>query len=235
MLAYMIPSLLILSGTILLVLLAWGSFCVCSGLYIKTYCRGNTSEKKLALTFDDGPHATITLEVLDILKAHHIKAGFFLIGENIERNEDIVRRIPQEGHILGNHSYSHSNYFGFRGTKCVTADLRKNEALIEGISGKKPGLFRPPFGVTNPNIARAARLLDYRVVGWDIRSLDTVSRHNDRTIKRVIKRLKPGAMILFHDNHERIVPILEGVIKKAIEEEYEFVSPDVLLNLKAYK
>ncbi len=235
MLVYMIPSLLIIISLLLISILAWGSFNICAGLYIRAHCRANTSKKKLALTFDDGPHATITPKVLDMLKAHHIKAGFFLIGENIEQNEEIARQISEEGHILGSHSYSHANNFGFWGSRKITADLRKNESLIERISGKKTRLFRPPFGVTNPNIAKAARLLEYSVIGWSIRSLDTVNKSNNRIINRVVKRLKPGGVILFHDNHERIIPILEEVIKKATDEGYEFVSPDVLLNIKAYR
>jgi len=175
------------------------------------------------------------MKSLDILKTHNIKAGFFLIGQNIEKNREIVIRTLGEGHIVGSHSWSHRRSFGFRSSRKVLEDLRKNELLIENTCGKKVNLFRPPFGVTNPNIAKAARLLDYTVIGWSIRSLDTIGNSNEKTIRRVIRRLKPGSVILFHDNHEGIAPILEAVITKAVEEGYEFVSPEVLLNIKAYK
>ncbi|MCK4569166.1 MAG: polysaccharide deacetylase family protein [Bacteroidales bacterium] len=258
MLAYKNVVLLLLACSLIIILLAWafaflniwlvlalilldigcligGSFYVCSGLYLHAHCKGDTDKKQIAITFDDGPHADITPKVLDILKLHDIKAGFFLIGKNTEKNPEIVKRMLDEGHLIGNHSWSHSNFFGFWCTKKVVASLRKNEDFIEGISGKRTNLFRPPFGVTNPNIARAARLLDYAVTGWSIRSLDTMGKSNEKIIIRVVKRLKPGSVILFHDNHEGIIPILESVIKIAVAEGYTFISPDKLLNIEAYK
>jgi peptidoglycan/xylan/chitin deacetylase (PgdA/CDA1 family) len=258
MLAYRKIFLLILILSVLILGLAWGfsflntwlilllilaniavllagSFYICSGLYIQALCSGNADTKKVSITFDDGPDKIITPRVLDLLKQYDIKAGFFLVGENIVGNEEIVNRMINEGHIIGNHSYSHKKYFGFLSTRKVKDDLQKNETLIERVTGKKVTLFRPPFGVSNPNIARAARLLDYTVLGWSIRSFDTVCRNNDKTIKRVFMRLKPGGVILFHDNHERIIPILEEVINRTMEDGYDFVSPDVLLNLKTYR
>jgi peptidoglycan/xylan/chitin deacetylase (PgdA/CDA1 family) len=258
MLAYRKIFLLILIFSVLIIVLAWefsflntwlilllilvniivllaGSFCVCSGLYIQALCSGSADTKKVSITFDDGPDKIITPQVLDLLKQHDIKAGFFLVGKNIEGNEEIVKRMINEGHIIGNHSYSHKKYFGFLGTGKVKEDLQKNEALIERVTGKRVAFFRPPFGVSNPNIARAARLLDYTVLGWSIRSFDTVSRNNDKTIKRVFRRLKPGGMILFHDNNERILPILKTLIEKISLSGYEIVSPEELLNIKAYK
>jgi len=235
MLVYLIPALLTISGLVLIILLAWGSFHICSGLYIKAICRSNSNQKKITLTFDDGPHSQFTPAVLDLLKENNISAGFFLIGQQAEKNEDIVKRISEEGHLIGNHSYSHAKYFGFWGKNRLVADLRKNEALIERISGKKVNLFRPPYGVTNPNIAKAAQLLEYTVVGWSIRSLDSMGKQKEKIIKRVSKRLKPGSVILFHDNHKTILPVLKEVISIAKTEGYTFVSPDELLNIKAYK
>jgi peptidoglycan/xylan/chitin deacetylase (PgdA/CDA1 family) len=107
--------------------------------------------------------------------------------------------------------------------------------LIERVTGKKVALFRPPFGVSNPNIAKAARLLDYKVIGWSIRSFDTVYQHNDRMLKRIIKHLKPGRVILLHDRNERILPLLQTLIEKAELSGYKFVRPDALLHVKAYK
>jgi len=258
MLTYKHVVLILLVGSVIIISLVWllaflsvwivlalillnlavlfgGSLCVCSGLYLHAHCKGADDKKQITITFDDGPNTDVTPGVLDILKTHNIKAGFFLIGQNIEKNREIVIRTLGEGHIVGSHSWSHRRSFGFRSSRKVLEDLRKNELLIENTCGKKVNLFRPPFGVTNPNIAKAARLLDYTVIGWSIRSLDTIGNSNEKTIRRVIRRLKPGSVILFHDNHEGIAPILEAVITKAVEEGYEFVSPEVLLNIKAYK
>lgn len=235
MLAHQVPALLLMFASVVILVLAWGSFRICSGIYVKALCRAKTNKKILAITFDDGPHPVYTPMVLDLLKANKIKAGFFLLGSNISENRELVKRIFDEGHLIGNHSFAHTNNYGFLGTKKVVADLTKNETLIADIIGHKTGLFRPPFGVNNPNIAKAARLLDYTVIGWSIRSLDTVSKKPETTIKRILRRLKPGRVILLHDKHERIIPILEAVIQKATESGYEFVSPDKLLNINAYK
>jgi peptidoglycan/xylan/chitin deacetylase (PgdA/CDA1 family) len=221
--------LLILANVLLLLA---GSFCICCGLYIQSLCSGNKSAKNIALSFDDGPHPEYTPRVLALLKEHEIKACFFLIGKNIEGNESIVKQIIEDGHSIGSHSYSHVNHFGFFSTKKLLGDLQKNEQILENISGKKVKLFRPPFGVTNPNIASAARFLDYTVIGWSIRSFDTRVTDPIKTIKRISKRLKAGKLILLHDNHERIIPILEGVIKEADSKGYSIVSVETLLGLK---
>lgn len=216
-------------------LLAGGSFYICSDLYLKAHCTGQTTKHELALTFDDGPHPENTLKVIDILKKHDIRACFFLTGKSIQGNEHIIKRMLDDGHIIGNHSFSHKNTFGFLPTRAVIRDLQKNEDLIKDITGKECALFRPPMGISNPHIAKAVRSLKYKVVGWNIRSFDTLHKNPKRTIKRVEKRLKPGGLILLHDNRENIVPVLEGVIRIAVEKGYTFVSPDTLLELKAYK
>jgi len=235
MLGIPLLSLIFILGIVVVALLAWGSFNICSGMYIKALCRGSRNEKKIALSFDDGPHSEITPQVLELLRNYDIKAGFFLVGNQLEANKELLKTILDEGHIVGNHSYSHKNSYGFFGSQKVLKDLQNTEALIFHASGKRTRLFRPPFGVSNPNIAWAARKLDYIIVGWSIRSLDTMGRRKEKTIKRVNSRLKAGSLILFHDTHPDIIPILEAVIKHAVEKGYEFVSPDVLLNIEPYK
>jgi len=235
MLSLPVLTLLIVLGVVVFAILAWGSFNICSGLYIKTYCRAAGTDKIISLSFDDGPHSQYTADVLDLLKEHNIKAGFFLVGKKLEQHADLLKQIISDGHIVGNHSYSHSNKYGFKKSKVVVSDLQQTEEIIFHACGKRVKLFRPPFGVSNPNIAAAARKLDYSVVGWSIRSLDTMGKSKEKTIKRVIRRLKPGSLILFHDTHKDIVPILEKVIEEASKQGYSFVSPDVLLKLNAYK
>ena len=235
MLGIPLLSLIFILGIVVVALLAWGSFNICSGLYIKARCHGNRNENKIALSFDDGPRKEITPRVLEVLKKHGIKAGFFLVGKRVEENKELLTAILGDGHIVGNHSYSHKNTYGFFGSHKVLKDLQNTEAVIYRESGKRIRLFRPPFGVSNPNIAWAARKLDYVVVGWSIRSLDTMRKDRQKTINRVNRRLKAGSLILFHDTHEDIIPILEAVIQSARENGLEFVSPDVLLNTEPYK
>ncbi|MEN8225159.1 MAG: polysaccharide deacetylase family protein [Bacteroidota bacterium] len=229
------PWLVFLLILVNLGMLIYGSFYVCSGLYLNVKCGGNKGQKSISITFDDGPDPLITPRVLDLLEEYELKATFFLIGKNIPGNEHLVKRMLDEGHIIGNHSYSHSNYFGFLRSEKVIKDLKKNELLIETICKKKTNLFRPPFGVTNPNIAKAVRSLDYTAIGWNIRSLDGIKKNSAKTTKRVMKRLKPGGIILFHDNHAGIFTILEQLIEKTQKEGYSIVSLDEILNLKTYK
>jgi peptidoglycan/xylan/chitin deacetylase (PgdA/CDA1 family) len=228
---WLVSVLLLLNAA----LLATGSFLVCSGLYVHALCSAVTDERKLAITFDDGPHPLFTPRVLDLLKERGVKAGFFVIGEKLKGHEHIIRRIIEEGHMIGNHSFAHVNHYGFMGTRKIIADLEKNQMLIENTCGKKVKLFRPPFGVTNPNIARAVKVLDYRVAGWSIRSFDTVKRKEAKTINRVVRRIKPGGIILFHDTHERILPLLIAVLDAAREKGYEIIRPDQLLGINAYR
>jgi peptidoglycan/xylan/chitin deacetylase (PgdA/CDA1 family) len=215
-------------------LLLAGSLNICSGFYIKAYCQGNSDQKDIALTFDDGPEASVTDKILDILSNNNIRASFFLTGQKIAGNEQIIRRMAAEGHIIGNHSYSHSNLFGFLSTKRVIEDLQRNSYLIKDVSGVEPRLFRPPFGVTNPHIAKAARFLNLSVIGWNIRSLDTLGRKPEKTVNRVIKRLRAGSIILLHDNRDHAPEILEEVIRGAREKGFNFVALDELLNIKTY-
>ena len=235
MLSFPLPGLFIVLALVVIAILAWGSFNICSGLYIKAHCRGKGNNKRIALSFDDGPDPVITPQVVGLLKEKGIKAGFFLVGAKLEDNPEMLEKILSDGHVVGNHSYFHTNIFGFKSKNRVLKELQKTEALIHHSSGKRIKLFRPPFGVTNPNIAGAARILDYEVIGWSIRSLDTMAKRKEKTIKRVKRRLKPGSLILFHDTHADIIPILEEVIKYASEKGFEFVSPDVLLNTEPYK
>jgi peptidoglycan/xylan/chitin deacetylase (PgdA/CDA1 family) len=221
--------------TVAIAILVVGSYDICFGLYIKTYCKAKTKKRLLALSFDDGPHREFTPVVLDIMKKHNIKAGFFLIGERLDMEPELAKRIMHEGHMIGNHSFKHTGRFTIRNTKALINDLKQNEDQIYELTGERVRLFRPPYGVTNPNIATAVRLLEYKVIGWSIRSLDTMGWKDKKIIKRVVSRFKPGSVILLHDTHKGIGTILEEVIKKANEQGYTFVRPDKLLNLNAYK
>lgn len=235
--AFSFLSLWLLLGLLLLNAgsLLTGSLMICSGLYLNVLCSGRKDDKVISLTFDDGPDPMITPRVLDLLEEYDVKAAFFLVGKNIEGNEALVQRMVEEGHVIGNHSYSHHNFFGFMRTKAVMDDLNKTAHLLKKISGRTPGLFRPPFGITNPHIAKAVRSLDYITIGWNIRSLDGIKRNDQQTIDRVITRMKPGGIVLLHDNHAGIFSILENVIEKMLKENYSIVRLDELLDVKPYK
>lgn len=213
----------------------WGSAFINSNYHVKTYC-GNPLEtqKKIALTFDDGPNE-MTLLVLDILRKYDAKATFFCIGKNIETYPEILRKTIEEGHTVGNHSYGHSPFFDFYRKNKVIAEIEKTDVLIESVLGKKTTLFRPPYGVTNPSIRRALAVTGHKTIGWNIRSLDGVSQKEEFLLDRIIKRIKPGGIVLLHDTSIQTVKVLEQLLLFLQTNNYTVVSLEELLNIKAYE
>ncbi len=201
---------LIIPAVIYFILLFFGSKNICSQFYIKTKCKSE-DKSKVHLTFDDGPHPEITPEILAILKKHNQKTIFFCTGQNIEKYPETAEKITTEGHIIGNHSYSHSYYFDFFRTKKVIEELEKTNKLIKEVTGKDCTIFRPPYGVTNPNIAKAVKKTNMQVWGWNIRSLDTVK--NKKQVLKRLKKAKPGDIILFHDTKVNTPEILDNFLR----------------------
>lgn len=180
----------------------------------------NTTEKKVLLTFDDGPHAN-TIKVLKVLKKHNVKAMFFVIGKNIQGNESILKQIVAEGHQIGNHSFSHHNWIDVWSTKKVITDFEACQKIINQYQPESK-LFRPPYGVTNPNIAKAVKRLELLSIGWNVRSYDTSIKDVEKINQRVISQLKPGAIILLHDRLDFMPELLESLIPMIKEKGYSF-------------
>ncbi|MEZ5046315.1 MAG: polysaccharide deacetylase family protein [Chitinophagaceae bacterium] len=181
-------------------------------------------KKYICLTFDDGPHPSQTPLVLDILKTKQVPSIFFLIGKNCVEHEAIVKRIYTEGHIVGNHSYVHHIAFDFWMSKKVKEDLNKTNTIIEKIIGQKPILFRPPFGVTNPSMAKAVKSLSLKTIGWNLRSFDTVANNEEKLLKKLKEKTKPNAIILLHDRCEITARVLTQYIDFCLDSGYTFVN-----------
>lgn len=217
-----------------LLVVGWGSGIIASNYHIPALCSAAITQKRVAVTFDDGPGPETEI-VLDLLKKYGAKATFFCIGRQIEKHPDIFRKILNEGHTVGNHSYSHSRRFGFFSTQHVIDELRRTDAIIEHQSGRKPRLFRPPFGVTTPSMAKAVKATGHTVIGWNIRSLDTVIKDEGHILGRIKNRLAPGSIILLHDTSEKSVRVLEQLLVLLQENGYEAIQADRLLNIPAYE
>lgn len=217
----------------LLVWLVYASASISSGVYVHTLCRAKTDKPVIALTFDDSPHPQQTPLILDILKEYNIKATFFAIGANIEQYPDIAARIVNEGHILGNHSYAHTSNFPLFSPDKMRDDVARCEALIERITPpeQRYKLFRPPFGVTNPTIGKVVKEGGYTTIGWNIRSLDTV-RPPLEAWQRIVKRIRPGSVILLHDRMPESHILLEKLIRWINNEGYQIVNINELFDLK---
>lgn len=217
------------------VMTIWGSSDIKLGYFVKTYCHNPViKDKKIAISFDDGPHP-MTEKVLDLLQKYNVKAIFFCIGSQIEKHPDIFLRIIREGHLVGNHTFTHSKNFGFFSTENVIEEIKKTDEIIQRVSGKKVLFFRPPFGVTNPKISKAISITKHKVIGWNIRSLDTVIQDEEKISKRIKNRLTPGGIILLHDTSIKTVNVLEQLLLFLQLENYSIISIDTLLNLKAYE
>lgn len=228
--------IIITSVICLTLFLIWASADIGSNVYLKTLCKGKTTKKVVTLTFDDGPDKEMTPRVLDILKEYNIKATFFLIGKNVEKHPDIVKRMVAEGHIIANHTHSHQGTFPMSSSKQVNNELRNCDEAIMQATGKSPKLFRPPFGVTNPIIGNAVRKREYRTIGWSIRSLDTIKGRSRKEVRdKVVAKLHPGAIILLHDRCEKADELLREIISAGKEKGYDFVSLKEILNIKAYE
>lgn len=200
-----------------------GAYFIGLNFHITSINSLKTNSKRIVLTFDDGPNNPNTTRVLEVLKKYNVKAVFFIIGKNISGNESIVKQIVYEGHQIGNHSFSHHNWIDIWSTKKVIEDFANCEKLIHEFQPNSK-LFRPPYGVTNPNIARAVKKLNLQSVGWNIRSYDTSIKDLEKIKQRILLKLKPGAIILLHDRLDFMPELLETLIPAIKEKGYVFTN-----------
>jgi peptidoglycan/xylan/chitin deacetylase (PgdA/CDA1 family) len=226
---------LIVPSIIYSAFIIYGSSVIQANFFAPAYCSAQTTEKIIALSFDDGPHAEYTPQVLSLLTQYHATATFFVIGKNIQGNERLLKQMNTDGHSIGNHTYTHSFFIDFKNLQGFKEELNQTTELIFSLIGKKMALFRPPYGVTTPNLAKAAKLLNYSIIGWSIRSLDTTHDTVEIITQRVQTQMKSGAIILFHDTSAKTIQVLNQTLHFAQEQGYKIVSVEQLLQIKAYK
>ena len=212
----------------------WGCYNVGSNFFIKIVCNAETGKKEIAISFDDGPAINYTPRILQVLNTENVKATFFCIGNRIAGNEHILKQIHADGHIIGNHSFSHHFWFDLYSAKKMQEDLKHMDAEMQRVTGVKPKLFRPPYGVTNPNVKKAIIKGGYTPVGWSVRSMDTVIKDEKKLLSRINAGIKPGAVFLFHDTRETSLRILPDFIQEVKKRGYNIVPLDKLLDLQAY-
>ena len=217
------------------VITAIGSFQIKWNYHLQSFNHNyKISENYISITFDDGPNTEFTPKVLSLLKEYNAKATFFLIGKNAEKHPEIVRQIIEDGHTIGNHSYSHSKNFGFFSSRKVTAELKKTNSILREIAGKELKLFRPPYGVTNPNIKKAIKCTGHFSIGWSKRSFDTTNISEEKILKRITSNLKKGDIILLHDTSTKTVAVLEQLLLTLPSHKLQSVPVDRLLEIEGY-
>ncbi len=225
-------SFYVYAGIMVLIIafLVYGSFNIKADFFAKSYHTPAHNRQEIAITFDDGP-TEFTTEVLDLLKEFNAKATFFCIGKRIEKNPEILERISQEEHVIGNHTYSHSNFFPFFKQKRMKAELSKTSVLISEITDKPVEFFRPPFGVVNTTIVKAAKSNNLKIVGWNLRSYDGVKFDTKRILQRIIPNIKPGTVLLLHDSRPDSGIILREVLEEIMRKKLKAVTVNEIFNL----
>ena len=196
------------------------------------YYREKTDEKVLYLTFDAGYENGYTETILDVLKKQEVPATFFLVGNYIESEPEIVKRMVKEGHIVGNHTYSHPDMSAISSEEAFRDELEKLEALYQETTGKKMKKFyRPPQGRYSESNLQMARDMGYTTVFWSLAYVDWYENQQpsrEEAFKKMIPRVHPGAIILLHSTSETNSKVLEELIIKWKELGYEFKSLDEL-------
>jgi len=214
--------------------LFYGCYYVGSDFFIRIICSAKTDKKIIAISFDDGPDEVNSPQILHLLKNNNIQAAFFCIGNKIAGNEAILRQAYNGGHLIGNHTFSHHFWFDLFSSKKMTADMQMMNEATYKVIGKMPKLFRPPYGVTNPNIKKAIINGNYIPVGWSVRSLDTVIKDERKLLSKLVKKVKPGAVFLFHDTSKTTLAVLPEFLNHVKSSGYEIIRLDKMLNLQAY-
>jgi peptidoglycan/xylan/chitin deacetylase (PgdA/CDA1 family) len=210
------------------------AFLPCTNFHHPVTCQGAKNENRVALTFDDGPDPLKTPFIINILKNHSTPATFFCIGKNLAGNEQLVKQIFDEGHLLGNHSFSHSTWFDLFPSKRMRQEMLETDRLINGITGKSPLFFRPPYGVVNPMVSNALKKMHWKTICWNIRSMDTMGYNNHKILNDILGRLKPGSIILLHDKTVFVEKCLDELLTGIQKKGFKVVPLDKLLDTPAY-
>ena len=189
----------------------------------------------IALTFDDGPHETKTDEILSILNEYDIKATFFMVGENIELYPDVVRRVIESGHEIGNHTYSHK-YLISEPVENIICEIEEENDVLLTVDEYKPHFLRPPGGIYDCNVISAAESADMVIAMWSVDTLDWCHKSRDEIVFEVLENIGDGDIILMHDyisGDSHTSEALRMIIPELLSRGYKFVTlSDMYLNYR---
>jgi len=186
----------------------------------------STSTPYTYLTFDDGPDAAVTPKILDLLRHLQIRATFFVIGEKARQNPGIIASIVDDGHTLGNHSYSHASLLG-KSKRRIRDEIRETDDAIRAITGWSPALFRPPYGRFGPALLLTLRTTGHRMVLWNASVHDYKRSADAQAIAQALKRVRAGQIVLLHDGHSNshnTVAALEATVDGLLQSGVTFAA-----------
>lgn len=180
---------------------------------------------RVALTFDDGPHPVYTKRLLDGLQSRGIRATFFVVGENISGSEELIRRMADEGHVIGNHTYSHIKLSGITDAEAC-GEVQKTDALVRALTGSGTEFIRPPFGSWKKTLECELEMIP---VLWDVDPLDWTTKNTGVIVQRVLEDVEPGDIILLHDFYGSSVDAALEIADQLLAQGYELVTVDELI------
>ncbi|MBB5034017.1 polysaccharide deacetylase family protein [Prosthecobacter vanneervenii] len=197
-----------------------------------SYSSVKISQKTLAMTFDDGPHPSLTPKLLDLLKERNIKCTFFLIGQQVKMYPDIVRRIIAEGHEIGNHTWTHCSLTS-RSDDQIRSELKKSEDAVFEVAGVRPHLVRPPYGAVNTRIKNLMFTeFGYSTIMWSVDPQDWRRPGVAAVTSRLVNGAHPGAIMLSHDIHPPTITAMPAMFDQLLSQGYQFVTVSQLLNME---
>lgn len=217
----------------------WGVFDLRLQFFIRAPRHGRDGDRRVAITFDDGPDPSLTRAILDILRMHAVRATFFVVGERARKHPELVRRMQEEGHIVACHDFHHSSALNFRMTARMTGEIDQARRLLNSIIGHTPHLYRPPNGLTNPHLPRALARLSMECVGWS-RSVRDAGNVRRQVLFRISELAAPGQIIMLHDvllapdNRELVLEQIDRLCMSLKQKDLQAVGVHELLGIAAY-
>jgi peptidoglycan-N-acetylglucosamine deacetylase len=204
--------------------------------YGSTFTSGMRGSKQITLTYDDGPNDPHTLNLLDVLAKHGVRATFFMIGRYVEERPDIAHAVAQAGHVIGNHTYTHPLLI-FESAAQTRIQMEKCHSALQDAIGEHSNLFRPPFGGRRPATLRVGRELGLQTVMWNVTGYDWSAPPAAVIEKKVARQMRGGDIILLHDGGHRAmgadrtqtVIATENLIRRCRNEGFEFVTPKEMM------
>ena len=221
----------------------WVLFVMCGGLFwqyavyegsdpvqktaavISNADQTDPEEKLVALTFDDGPHPVYTEEILAVLAEEDVQASFFMMGKEAELYPEIVKKVSDAGHLIGNHTYTHVNVCQISAEETIEEMTRTND-ILEGLTGKRPQFFRPPYGCKNETLEKQTGMF---WIFWDVDTLDWSLQNTGQIYRLVVKNVGENDIILMHDAYPSTVEAVRELIPALQEMGYTFVTVDRLV------
>jgi peptidoglycan/xylan/chitin deacetylase (PgdA/CDA1 family) len=231
----MLPALIGVTALAAASAAAYQSMAPTGQWYGSTFIGGVRGSKQIALTYDDGPNDPHTLNVLDVLAKHNVRATFFMIGKYVQQHPDIVRAVAQAGHVIGNHTFSHPNLI-FKSAAETRQQLLDCRQALQDAIGEHSNLFRPPFGGRRPATLRIARELGMQTVMWNVTGYDWNASPAAVLEKKVARQMHGGDVVLLHDgshhamgtDRNQTVLATANLIQRYRDQGYEFVTADAM-------